>query len=585
MRLSFSPKLRLALLWPALAALATGAALLAYLLPRFFLQSAADELLESTRLIAPVVAREAGARPEGLQDFVTALAGRSGLRITVVGEDGQVLADSARSAAEVAAMENHAERPEVRAAFASASGTAIRRSETTGADYAYAARAVTRERGRALVVRLALPVDRLAALEGRLGATLALAALAALAAMALVSWWLTRRLFRPLSRVVAGAEALARGHFEHRLEVPEEQELATLALALNRLAAKVEEQIAAVGAERDHLQAILAAMSEGVLVVGADGRALLANPAFCRLLGLSGDVAGRFPVELSRQPPLVRLVEATLAGGQGMSAEIVVPAPERRTLALTTAPLADRRGAVVVARDITAFLRLAEMRRDFVANVSHELKSPLAAIRGYAETLADGALEDPPAARRFTERILRQCRRLQALLEDLLTLSRLETAEAALERQRVELSGLVRRSADLLAAAAAERGVRLAAGGDPVAVSGDADALERLLLNLLDNAVKYNRPGGAVAVRTVRRGGEALLEVRDTGIGIPADSLPRIFERFYRVEKGRSREEGGTGLGLAIVKHVAQQHGGRVEVESALGEGSLFRVILPLAAD
>jgi two-component system phosphate regulon sensor histidine kinase PhoR len=583
-RLSFFLKLRLASLWPALAALVTAGAVLAYLLPRHFLHSAADGLLESVRMVAPLVSREVDSRPEGLQDYVAGLARRSGLRITVIGGDGAVLADSARSDAEVAVMEKHLERPEVRQALALGSGTAIRRSATTGVDYAYAAQAVTLERGRLLILRLALPVHRVAALQGQLGATLALAALVALVAMGLLSWWLTRRHFQPLARVAAGAEALARGHFAHRLEVPLEQELATLALALNRLAAKVEEQIAAVGAERDHLRAILASMSEGVLVIGADGRALLANPALSRLLGSTGDVAGRFPVELSRQPALARLVETTLRSGQVMSGEMTVSAPERRTLALTTAPLPDRGGAVVVARDITAVLRLAEMRRDFVANVSHELKSPLAAIRGYAETLADGALADPPAARRFTGRILRQCGRLQSLLEDLLTLSRLESAEPALERQPVELSGLARRSADLLAAAATERGVALEVEGDPVAVSGDPDALERLLLNLLDNAVKYNRPGGAVRVRTGRSDGEALLEVHDTGIGIPADSLPRVFERFYRVDKGRSREEGGTGLGLAIVKHVAQQHGGRLEVESTLGQGSVFRLLLPLAA-
>jgi two-component system phosphate regulon sensor histidine kinase PhoR len=584
-RLPFSPKLRLALLWPALASLLTATLLLGSFLPRLFQESAAQELLASVRLVSPRIAEEAGARPVGLHDLVSRLGGRSGMRITVVGGDGAVLADSERGAAQVPEMDNHASRPEVRQALAGGTGTAIRRSDTTAVEYAYAAQAVTLEGGRVVVVRLALPLDRLARLQGRLGLALALAMLAALAAMTAASWWLTRRLFRPLARVVAGADALARGHLAHRLEVPEEEELATLALSLNRLASRVEEQIAAVGAERDHLQAILASMSEGVLVTGPDGRARFANAALRRLLGLAGDVAGRSPLELSRQPPLERLVAATLRSGEAGSGEMVLHAPERRTLALTTAALADRRGAVVVARDITAFLRLAEMRRDFVANVSHELKSPLAAIRGYAETLADGALDDPPAARRFTARILEQCRRLQALLEDLLTLSRLEGAEGASERQRVELGDLARRGVELLAGAAAERRVELAVEGDAVTVHGDADALERMVLNLLDNALKYNRPGGAVRVRVAGGDREALLEVRDTGIGIPADALPRIFERFYRVDKGRSRDEGGTGLGLAIVKHVAQQHGGRVEVESALGEGSAFRVRLPLAAD
>jgi two-component system phosphate regulon sensor histidine kinase PhoR len=238
----------------------------------------------------------------------------------------------------------------------------------------------------------------------------------------------------------------------------------------------------------------------------------------------------------------------------------------------------------VVARDTTELTRVADMRRDFVGNVSHELKTPLAAIRGFAETLRDGALDEPPVARRFTERILEQCRRLQALLDDLLTLSRLETV-ALREREPVELEDLVRRAVDVLAPLAREKRVEVDVVTTRIpAVLGEADAMERLVLNLLENALKYNRPDGRVTVLLSAPGPEVLLEVRDTGIGIPPESLPRIFERFYRVDKGRAREEGGTGLGLAIVKHVAQAHGGQVEVDSRLGRGTTFRVRLPARA-
>jgi two-component system, OmpR family, phosphate regulon sensor histidine kinase PhoR len=239
---------------------------------------------------------------------------------------------------------------------------------------------------------------------------------------------------------------------------------------------------------------------------------------------------------------------------------------------------------VVVARDTTELTRVADMRRDFVANVSHELKTPLAAIRGYAETLRDGALDEGPTARRFTERILWQCRRLQALLDDLLTLSRLEGVTPPPQREPVDLAALVRRTVELLAASAREKRVAVEVVEEPLPpVPGDADALERLLTNLLDNALKYNRPDGQVTVRLRREGGQAVIEVSDTGIGIPQEALARIFERFYRVDKGRAREEGGTGLGLAIVKHVAQSHGGQVEVDSRIGRGSTFRVRLPFA--
>jgi len=409
---------------------------------------------------------------------------------------------------------------------------------------------------------------------GAAAAALALVVAGAGAGILIFSWWIDRRLFRPLERLIAGAGELASGR-ARRVEEVETAELAVLARALNRLAETAETQFAAVRSERDHLQSILASMSEGVLVVGPDGRVSSANPAFRRLFDLAGEVAGKPLLELSRQPELDRVVADTLRQGGPQSGQIELQVPERRTLLLASAALSGgERGAVVVARDTTELTRVADMRRDFVANVSHELKTPLAAIRGYAETLRDGALQEEETARRFTERLLWQCRRLQALLDDLLTLSRLEGAgQAVAEREPVDLSALAQRAVETLAAAAREKRVRVAIDEQPLPrIPGDADGLERLLVNLLDNAIKYNRPGG-----------EVVIAVSDTGIGIPPEALGRIFERFYRVDKGRAREEGGTGLGLAIVKHLAQSHGGHVEVESRMGRGTTFRVFLPFA--
>lgn len=247
----------------------------------------------------------------------------------------------------------------------------------------------------------------------------------------------------------------------------------------------------------------------------------------------------------------------------------------------------DEVGQLAVAFNrMSSELELLETsRRELVANVSHELKTPLAAIRGYAETLVDGAIDEPATARRFTERILEQCRRLGELLDDLLTLSRLESTEPFRTTEPVELAALAQEAIELVTerAAARRNSVALTATG-PLTVVGDAEGLLRLLSNLLDNAVKYNREGGAVAMRLTRQGDQAVIEVEDQGIGIPAVHQARIFERFYRVDSGRTRETGGTGLGLAIVKHVAQAHGGRVEVDSDPGRGSTFRVLLPLAA-
>jgi two-component system phosphate regulon sensor histidine kinase PhoR len=589
--LGFSPKLRLAPLWPALAAVLTASLLLWNLMPGLFQSSASTQLLDTLRILSPIVADRAvreGRQGGDLQPWVHEIGADSGLRITLIRGDGSVIADSARTDQELHRMENHAGRPEVQEALAHGQGVAVRHSDTTGQTYVYAARTLSDAKGELFVLRLAQPLSELQALRGRLAAAMLLAALAAGVAILLTSLWIDRRLFKPLDRLIVQSRGLVNGTVR-RVEVPDEDELAALGLALNRLAETAEAQFAAVRNERDHLKAILSSMSEGVLVVGADGRARLLNPAFRRLFDLHEDeleVTGRMVLELIRHPGLSRLVDDTLRLGEDQSGQIELLSPERRTLLLASAALAGgERGAVVVARDTTEMTRVADMRRDFVANVSHELKTPLAAIRGYAETLRDGALDEPPTARRFTDRILMQCRRLQALLDDLLTLSRLESvASPAVEREPVDLKAILIRAAEMLATAARERQVAIeldAPDGIPP-VPGDPDGLERLVLNLADNAVKYNRPEGTVKLRLFESDNQAVIEVTDTGIGIPQDALARIFERFYRVDKGRSREEGGTGLGLAIVKHVAQAHGGQVEVESRIGKGSTFRVKLPL---
>jgi two-component system phosphate regulon sensor histidine kinase PhoR len=441
------------------------------------------------------------------------------------------------------------------------------------------------------VLRLAKPLESLIALNREVRRIFFFSALAAAFLVLVVSWWLTRTLFAPLGRLIAAADAMGQGDYHAAVPTPDQDELAKLGLALRRIAERADAQIAAVAAERDHLRATVAGMTEGVLVTDEQGRARLSNPAFAELFGVAAGAPPEEVLELAREPELADLIARALTAGGDQRDEIEQLDPVRRTLAVIASPLAGGRGAVLVARDITESERLHRMRRDFVANVSHELKTPLAAIRGYAETLADGAASEAETAHRFSRRILDQCRRLGALLDDLLVLSRLESAEAPGRREPVDLKELAQEAIELVESKAVEKAVEVSLDpGEGATVEGDPEGILRLLSNLLENAVKYNRPGGSVRVRLARDESASLqapmaaIEVEDSGIGIPADSLPRIFERFYRVDKGRSREEGGTGLGLAIVKHVAQAHGGRVEVESRLGEGTRFRVLLPAAA-
>ena len=408
-----------------------------------------------------------------------------------------------------------------------------------------------------------------------------------LVALVVASRW-SHAWMRPLLRLEGIAQALARGEATTRSGLGAEEELGPLAQALDELSARSVQLVADARGERDHLRAILARVPDGILVTNAQGRAELANPAFLRMFACSEPVLGRSPLELSRHPTLHNLVEETRTDGETRRGELEIEAPDRRDLELTALALPDRAGVVLLVRDATAEHRLDEMRRDFVANVSHELKTPLAAIRGYSETLRDGALDEPPTATRFVDRILAQSRRLQALLEDLLTLSRLESIGRSPERQSIDLPSLAKRVAETVGPLAQEKNVTVEVTCDrPARYSGDAESLERMVSNLVENAIKYNRPHGSVRVEIQSPttggagGGGPVISVADTGIGIPQESLPRVFERFYRVDKARSREEGGTGLGLAIVKHVAHSHGGRVEVESELGKGTTFRVFLP----
>ena len=351
---------------------------------------------------------------------------------------------------------------------------------------------------------------------------------------------------------------------------------------------RLREHIEHLEGQRSQLAEVATSLSVGVLLLDHDGRTVLANPAFRRFFGVEGSVDGKTVHELTDDSELVRTADQARRAGAVQTFDIERPAnsptPGQSTNHLTCscAPLSDG-GVVITARDISDSLLLDQARRDLVANLSHEIKTPLTAIRGFAETLRDGALDDPTTARRFTGQILQQCERLQALLLDVLTLARLERHQATDGRRAVDLGEIVREAVETLQPIADDRQVALETHIDPAPMlQGDPRTLSELCGNLLDNAVKYNRAGGRVDVRLVTLDGQLLLEVADTGRGIPEKAVERIFERFYRVDRGRSRAEGGTGLGLAIAKHAAEAHGGWIEVETELGKGSRFRVYLPI---
>jgi len=539
-------------------------AVLAFVLDRAIGAAFLDELTDSLMARARAVRTALPEETTGLQAATERLGRETGVDITVIRTDGVVVADSAR---DPAGIESHAGLPEVRAALAGEVGVASRTGETVGEPYRYVALPA---RG-GLVVRVALPLvqDRLGTVRAIvLGGT----AVAALVGMSAV-WLVGRSLTRPLREMTARVSRMAGGDLGVRMAADGTAELDVLGATLNRMADDLERRMEEIGRDRQQREAVLSAMEEGVLLVGADDSLGYANPAAARLLG------GVPRTLRALTPPAVRgLVEETRSDGQAREREVETGFPTR-VLQASTVALRDPGEVLVVLRDVTAPRRVEAMRRDFVADASHELKTPAAAIQAAAETVERAVGEDPESAARFATQLRRDATRLSRIVSDLLDLSRLEAERPDLDS--VRLDRVVADETDRLTSAAAGSGVRIEPAVEPVTVRGARGDLALLVRNLLDNAVRYSPEGGRVDVRLVERDGRAVLEVEDTGIGIPTRDLPRIFERFYRVDRARSRETGGTGLGLSIARHIAERHGGRIEAESELGRGSTFRVTLP----
>lgn len=442
-----------------------------------------------------------------------------------------------------------------------------------------------------------------------LAAVLVVGLLTAAALGALVGMATAARVTRPVAEIIRGARRLAAGEFDRRVHVEGPDELVSLARAFNEMAGRLQATLRELRAEQERLATVVGAMTSGVLLIDAGGRLRLANPAARRLLDLPEQAVGMDYVSITRHYGLARAIEEGLAAGRPLERDVTLPGGSDtgpRSVRVTVVPLsgpaqarAVRAGAgvddasggvVVVLHDITEIRRLEQIRRDFVANVSHELRTPVAAIQGFAETLREGVIrEDPEAAEHFADVIHREAERMARLVQDLLDLARLESPEPDLRRERLDLRESAAQAAERLRSRLTEAGLRLELrlAGQPVMVDADRHRLDQVWTNLLENARQHTPAGGTVTVTVSVEAGDgparAVGEVRDTGRGIPREALPRIFERFYRVDPGRSRSAGGTGLGLAIVKHIVEAHGGSVEAESELGAGTAIRFRLPLA--
>jgi two-component system phosphate regulon sensor histidine kinase PhoR len=553
------------LLWHVVAVLAVLLALgvvIDRVLERYFVDQLTETLVSEGRAVQEVIAGSTSP----FQAEAVRLGGALGARITVIRTDGVVLADSDH---DPATMENHRGRPEVQAALRGRTGVADRPSATLGEPFRYVA--LPASGGR--IVRMALPLttvqSKLTTVRVILGIGLGAAALAGLIALSLIG----RGVSRPLRQAAAAVDRVAEGDLS--VDVPEAgtRELAGLAKAVNRMRAEVGTRIGELERERTLRDSVLSRLDEGVVLFAGDGTVEYLNRTARRLLGSIERVSHVIPIGLRDA------IEGVRRERDRQSLEVT--GPGSRILAADALSIPGAGEVLLVVRDVTQARALDAVRRDFVANASHELKTPAASIRALAETIETAAAEDPGSVPHFASQLEREAVRLSRIISDLLDLSRLEgeIGERAAVRVDQLVMGEVRRMAEASANAIS------VSAESPVVVTGSARDITLLIRNLVENAVQYSRPGGEINVDVHPEDGSAVLSVQDSGVGIPQKDQARVFERFYRVDRARSRETGGTGLGLSIVKHVAENHGATVDVQSRLGEGSTFTVRFPLRAE
>jgi two-component system, OmpR family, phosphate regulon sensor histidine kinase PhoR len=578
-----SPIFRRVLLGAFLLSAATLLALDFYLV-RFtsqqHIESIQDRLKAEGRILSGELERVPAPQ---LQEWAAAAGTHVEARVTVINPQGVVLADSQQ---DPETMENTSGQPEVLAAFQGQVGTAVRASPTLHRNLCHLAMPIRYGGKTGFVLELALPLKSLKGTTGTVLKRILVVLLAATILALGIAYIFSRSFTRRINRLKYFAENLEKAPPSERALEGENDELGDLGHSLERAAARLRELLERLNLESAQRESILASMVEGVLAVDNQLRVTFCNDAFLRAVGATGPVRQRSPLlEIVRDPGLVDIVTHVLASKEMMRERLYFPVPEGRSFELHVSPLntPSGSGAIVILHDVTDLERLERVRRDFVANVSHELRTPLTAIQGYAETLLEGGLEDAENNRKFVEIIRAHATRLSNIASDLLRLSELETDRATREPERISVRAAIETALRTIEPESHLRGIKVTCGPlEAPEIMAEKGRLEQVLVNLLDNAVKFNRPGGEVHVE-VRQApeGETHVVVSDTGIGIPSTDLSRIFERFYRVDKTRSREMGGTGLGLSIVKHIVDRMNGTVRVESQLGKGSTFTIVLP----
>ncbi|MGB2692406.1 MAG: ATP-binding protein [Thermodesulfobacteriota bacterium] len=547
-----------------------------------------ERLLTAANLITEVLIPSLeNPKIDDVQSIVSRLGEKTGVRITVVDEDGLVLGDTDKNPRE---MENHSERPEIKQAFKNEVGESYRYSSTLQKEMFYVAVPHQQINGtHRTIVRTSLPLSivqqTLLPLESKviyMGIALTILAL-------LLSLAVSKTTTRSLAGIINISEELAKGNLNVDIPISESKgEIPKITMALNHMAQKLNEVFEQLSHEKNQLEAVLSAMNEGVMVVSEKGNIIIINDALKQMFNLMDDSSQKPYWEVLRNKEVVKLIDGVLKSWKPDNKEVFSLYPEERYYLANVIPLnSPEKEIIVVMFNITEFKKLENIKADFIANVSHELRTPLTAIKGYTETLEEDAFEDPQEQKHFLKIIKRHADRLINIVSDLLVLSEVEGRDVLSEDnadfEDVNVDEVIRSSLEALKSKAMDKGLKVSFKQSPKdnIITASRFLLEQMFINLIDNAVKYTPDDGEIGIEIIDQGKDLEIEIYDTGIGIPKESLPRIFERFYRVDKTRSRKMGGTGLGLSIVKHIVIVHGGKIDVKSEEGKGSRFSIILP----
>ncbi len=555
----------------------------------FYIDQMVSNLKSRTRLIEPLVENLISTENFiGLNRVCLETGVKSSTRITVIDPAGDIICDSE---SDPTRMENHSNRPEIIDAVSKGFGSAIRYSATTRTDMIYVAVPLNNAEKTGSVLRTSIPVFAIDDKLNEIYWQIILAALVVTFLAGIITLIVSRKLTRPLVEMTRGVERFAAGEFSRKLTVSGSEEVAVLAHSMNKMADQMNDRIHAVVEQRNKLETVFSSMVEGVITVDKDEQVINLNEAAANMLDINlTNAGGRNIPEVVRNIDLIRFIQQTLASSTPVEQPITFNRgrDDERVLQVHGVRLleeSDRHaGALIVINDVTRLLRLENVRRDFVANVSHELKTPITSIKGYVETLLDDNLENKQHVRDFLEIVQRQTNRLYAIVEDLLTLSRIEREYESeqIELTELNIKDVLVPAIEACSSKASEKNVAIRIQcPDDLVVTINGPLLEQAVINLIDNAVKYSDAESSVTVQAESADGALQISITDTGTGIAEEHLPRLFERFYLVDKARSRKLGGTGLGLAIVKHIAMAHNGQVDVVSRQGKGSTFTIKLP----